>query len=256
MKRREFTAYVDDMDIALYGMKLANYEIPSYAKRKTVGTDVPGAHGTQAVPSALSSGTFTANVVCVGSDADEVNTKIREFFAFMYSNMSSRRIVFSDDVGIVRNAILDSPDNYRVVTGVDCAFAELKLTFLMLDPFMYSNELTRYSETCGHGSKMKVVNQAFECPAVFKIENEGAAAVEGIALIVNNELATFSCVLEPGDVLELDTVEYEVRLNGIVHLEYWNGQMPKLKNGSNEVYQQNDSDADLKLTVAFTKRWI
>ena len=256
MMQHEYTVYIDDLDIGFYGMRLSSYEIPSYAKRKNVGTDIPGAHGTQSAPSALASGTFTATVVCEGDSVEAVNQQIREFFAFMYSTLSPHKIVFSDDAGIVRHAILDSPNNYRVIDGVDNAFAEIKLTFFMMDPFMYNNELSVFMSTVSSGVETILRNEAFECPAVFALENNGSQAVSGLALIVNNELSTFSCVLEPGDVLELDTVEYEVRLNGVVNLELWRGEMPKLKNGLNSIYQRNTLQKNLKLTVSFTKQWI
>ena len=256
MTRQKFTVLVDDTDIDFFGMKLVDYEIQSYAKRKSVGTDIPGAHGTQEVPSALASGTFVVNVVCQGSDPDDVSTKIREFFAFMYSTSRPRKIVFSDNLSIVRNAILDSPERYRVVNGIDNAFAQLKLTFFMLDPFMYDERVSRFTTVAEHGVPVSLYNEAFECPAVYSLTNSGSHAVSGVSLIVNNELSSFSCELAPGDVLELDTVEYEVRLNGIVHLEYWRGEMPKLKNGVNSIYQQNTLRDNLDLLVTFTKQWI
>ena len=256
MSRKDFTAYIDDMDIGLYGMKLVGYEIQSYAKRKIVGVDIPGAHGTQAVPSALASPDFFVNVVCVGSDPDDVNTKIREFFAFMYSSQNARKVVFSDDLNIVRYAVLDMPDKYRVTTGVDNAFAQLKLSFLMLDPFMYDSEKSRIVKKVSPDKKFSVENEAFECPAVFTFENAGQSAVTGIVLNVNGELATFSCQLLPGDVLVLDTDEYEVKFNDVVQLDFWRGEMPQLKNGTNVISQSNDQNSDLTISITFTKQWV
>lgn len=256
MKPGEFTVYVDDTNIEYYGMRLVGYEIQSYSKRKTLGTDVPGAHGTQPVPSALSSAPFIVKVVCTGNDADELNTKIREFFAFMYSTSGSRKIVFSDDQSVIRYAVLDSPERYKVINGVDGAFTEIKMTFYMLDPFMHSSETSKVVVDAEHGKKFSVYNEAFECPAVFSLENTGTEDVTGVSLIVNGELASFSCILKPKDVLVLDTNEYEVRLNEVVELDYWRGEMPLLKNGENLIYQQNTEGAHLKLSVSFTKLWV
>lgn len=256
MKPGEFTVYVDDTNIEYYGMRLVSYEIQSYSKRKTLGTDVPGAHGTQPVPSALASAPFIVNVVCTGQDADELNTKIREFFAFMYSSQNSRKIVFSDDQSVIRYAVLDSPEPYKIINGVDGAFTEIKMTFYMLDPFMYSSESSMFVIDMAHGKKVSVYNEAFECPAVFALENTGTEDVTDIGLIVNGELASFSCVVKPKDVLVLDTNEYEVRLNDVVDLDFWRGEMPLLKNGENIIYQQNTQGAHLKLTVRFTKLWV
>lgn len=256
MSRKNFTAYIDDSDISLYGLKLVGYEIQSYAKRKLIGVDIPGAHGTQSVPSALASHDFFVNVVCVGADADEVNTKIREFFAFMYSTGNARKIVFSDDPNIVRHAVLDMPEKYRVIEGVDGAFAQLKLVFFMLNPFMYDSEKSRLVKTAAPGAAFSLDNEAFECPAVFTIENTGNSAVDGIVLNVNGELATFSCQLLSGDALVLDTEEYEVRFNGVVQLDYWRGEMPLLKNGENFISHTNNQDANLTISVTFTKQWV
>lgn len=256
MRLREFTMYVDDTDIEIYNMRLVKYEVQSYAKRKTIGINIPGAHGTQSVPSALESADFVVSLVCTGTDTDSVNTKIREFFAFMYSTGESRKIVFSDDETIVRYAVLDSPDKYRVINGVDGSFAELKLNFHMLDPFMYDSEMSRVVDNAEHGKELIVNNEAFECPAEFTIENAGNSAVTGVALIVNNELVSFSCSLSPGDVLTLDTIEYEVKLNDVPHLEYWSGEMPLLKNGDNVIVQQNTQKARLLLSIKFTKQWV
>lgn len=251
-----FSILVDGVDIKLYGMKLQSYEIQSYVKRKTNGIDIPGAHGTQAVPSALASNSFVAKVICTGHDVDDVQAHIRRFFAFMYSNTEARKIVFTDDMGVARYAILDSPDKYKVTQGVDNAMAELKLTFYMLDPFMHNLEQDRIVRDLEYGQIISVFNEAYECPAVYTMKNMEHHAVSEIALIVNNELVTFSCTLEPGDELVLDTREYEVRLNGNVRLDYWEGEMPHLKNGENFIYHNNAEHANLLTTVEFTKLWV
>ena len=256
MNPRNFTMLVDDFDIELYDMKLVNYEIQSYAKRKTLGVNVPGAHGTQYVPSAIESPDFFARLICTGKDTDSVNAKIREFFAFMYSVSGSRKIVFSDDDTIVRYAVLDAPDRYRVVNGVDGSFAELKLNFNMLDPFMYDSDISRVVENAYSGKEFVVNNEAFECPAEFYIENTGASVVTGISLIVNNQVVDFSCDLYPGDVIVLDTIEYEVKFNGVSHLEHWRGEMPMLKNGDNVIVQHNSNNLPLLLSIKFTKQWV
>lgn len=256
MKQPEFTVFVDDNNIDWYGMKLIGYEIQSYLRRKNTGTDIPGAHGTQAVPSALASSEFKVRLACTGNNADDVNTKIREFFAFMYSTSEARKIVFSDDESIIRYAILDAPEPYKVVNGMDGAFAELVLTMLMLDPFMYDKDISISISDAVHGQKIVVNNPAFECPAIFQIENLNDETVKDVALIVNDELTKFSCELRKGDVLELDTVEYEVRLNGDVRLDYWEGEMPMLKHGDNVVYQQNLDKQNIRISVFFTKQWV
>lgn len=255
MAKETFTVYVDDFDIDFFGMKLLNYEIRSYAKRKVVGTSIPGAHGTEEVPWTLDSMPFVVNVICEGKSTDDVNSKIREFFAFMHSTSSPHKIIFSDDAEVIRYAILDSPGNHRVVGGVDNAFAQLKLTFYMLDPFVYSDTRSIVAATVAHGEHLVVYNDAFECPAIYKLTNVGSSVVNGVSIIVNDELSSFSCPLNPGDVLELDTEEYEVRLNGVVNIDYWRGEMPLLRNGVNEVYQQNSSRDSLELSVTFTRKW-
>ena len=251
-----FTMSIDDKDIELFGMRLVNYETSSYVGRKTKGVDVPGAHGTQAVPSALSTSIFVANVVCTGKDAGEVQSRIRQFFAYMYSNMDSHKVVFTNDLSVVRYAILDTPERYKVITGIDGAFAQIKLTFLMRDPFMYQNESDKLVASAAHGQSFVLENEAFECPAIFTLQNIGTTKISGIGLVVNGELASFSCELNPGDTLVLDTVEYEVKLNGNVRLDYWEGEMPMLKNGDNDIYQTNGQHAQLLLTVEFTKQWV
>lgn len=251
-----FTLLVDDKDIELFGMKLKNYETQSYIGRKVTGVDIPGAHGTQAVPSSLTSNTFFANVVFTGKDADEVQNRIRQFFAFMYSTQNSHKLVFTNDMSVVRYAILDSPDKYKVIEGMDGAMAEVKLTFMMLDPFMYQNESDSLVIMTKHGQQVILNNEAFECPAIFKLKNTGTTTVTGVGIIVNNELASFSCNLEPGDELILDTIEYEVKFNGNVRLDFWSGEMPMLKNGDNIIYQQNTEYADLLMSVEFTKQWV
>lgn len=251
-----FTMLVDDKDIELFGMRLVNYETSSYVGRKTKGVDVPGAHGTQAVPSALSTSVFLANVVCTGTNADEVQSRIRQFFAYMYSTQDSHKIVFTNDLKVVRYAILDSPERYKVITGVDGAFAQIKLTFLMRDPFMYQNEADKLVTSAVHGQSVMLENEAFECPAIYSLQNLGTSKVTGIGLVVNGELASFSCELNPGDVLVLDTNEYEVKLNGNVRLDYWEGEMPMLRNGDNYISQSNVEHSELLLTVEFTKQWV
>ena len=251
-----FTLLVDDKDIELFGMKLKNYETQSYIGRKVTGVDIPGAHGTKAVPSSLTSNTFFANVVFTGKDADEVQNRIRQFFAFMYSTQNSHKLVFTNDMSVVRYAILDSPDKYKVIEGMDGAMAEVKLTFMMLDPFMYQNESDSLVIMTKHGQQVILDNEAFECPAIFKLKNTGTTTVTGVGIIVNNELASFSCNLEPGDELILDTIEYEVKFNGNVRLDFWSGEMPMLKNGDNIIYQQNTEYADLLMSVEFTKQWV
>ena len=251
-----FTMLIDDKDIEEFGIRLVNYETSSYVGRKSIGVDIPGAHGTQSVPSALSTSTFFADVVCTGKDADEVQTRVRQFFAYMYSTQDSHKIVFTNDLGVVRYAILDSPDKYKVISGMDGAFAQIKLTFLMRDPFMYQNETDKMVTAAVHKKEIVLVNEAFECPAVFKIQNIGTTKITGIGLIVNGELANFSCELNPGDTLVLDTVEYEVKFNGTSRLDYWEGEMPTLKNGDNVIYQQNSQHTELLLTVEFTKQWV
>ena len=251
-----FTMVIDDKDIELFGMRLINYETSSYVGRKSKGVDIPGAHGTQAVPSALSTSVFLANVVCTGKDADEVQTRIRQFFAYMYSTQDSHKVVFTNDLQVVRHAILDSPERYKVIEGVDGAFAQIKLTFLMRDPFMYQNEPDKLVASAKHNEAIMLENEAFECPAVFTIQNIRASKVTGVSLMVNGELASFSCELNPGDTLVLDTVEYEVRLNGNVRLDYWEGEMPMLKNGDNSIHQTNGQHVELLLTIEFTKQWV
>ena len=251
-----FTLLVDDKDIDLYGMALVSYETQSYVGRKTTGVDIPGAHGTQAVPSALSSSGFIANVICTGQDVDEVHNRIRQFFAYMYSTQKSHKIVFTDDMSAVRYAILDSPEKYKVINGVDGALAELKLTFYMLDPFTYQSESDKLVKVAEHGAKILLENESYECPAIYALENTGDEPVTSVSLIVNDELVTYSCRLNKGDKIVLDTIEYEVKLNGEVRLDYWDGEMPMLKNGENIIYQQNTEKAPLLMTVEFTKQWV
>ena len=251
-----FTLLINDINIESFGMKLVNYETQSYIGRKVTGVDIPGAHGTQAVPSSLTSNKFFANVVFTGKDTEEVQNRIRQFFAFMYSTQDSHKLVFTNDISVARYAILDSPDNYKVIEGVDGAMAEVKLTFKMLDPFMYENESDILVSMTKHGQQIIVVNEAFECPAIFRLKNTGKTTVTSVQIIVNNELASFSCDLEPGDEIVLDTIEYEVKFNGNVRLDYWSGEMPMLKNGHNILFQQNAQYADLLMTVEFTKQWV
>lgn len=251
-----FTLLVDDKDIELFGMKLVNYETQSYIGRKVTGVDIPGAHGTQAVPSSLTSNSFFANVVCAGKDADEVQNRLRQFFAFMYSTQDSHKIVFTNDMSVVRYAILESPDNHKVTEGVDGAMAEVKLTFLMLDPFTYQNESDSLVTVAKHGQKITLENEALECGAIFRLKNTGMITVTGAGIIVNDELASFSYNLAPGDEIVLDTIEYEVKLNGNVRLDFWTGEMPLLKNGDNIIFQQNTEQADLLLSIEFTKQWV
>lgn len=251
-----FTLLVDDKDIEMFGMALVSYETQSYVGRKTTGVDIPGAHGTQAVPSALSSSGFFANVICVGHDPDEVHNRVRQFFAYMFSTQKSHKIVFTDDMSIVRYAILDSPEKYKVINGVDGAIAELKLTFYMQDPFTYQSESDKLVKIANHGHEILLENESYECPAIYTLENKGYKSVTGVSLIVNDELVTYSCTLNKGDKIVLDTVEYEVKLNGEARLDYWEGEMPMLKNGDNIIYQQNTEQAPLLLTVEFTKKWV
>lgn len=256
MKIPEFTLLVDDTDIEKFGMKLVEYETSSYVDRKVRGVDIPGAHGTQAVPSALASSGFRATVVCTGRDADEVQSRIRQFVAFMYSTQDAHKIVFTNDLNVVRYAILQMPEQYKVITGVDGAFAQLKLIFLMLDPFAYQNEPDRLTKIVEHGKQIILANEAFECPAVFTFKNTSTSNITDVALVVNGELTVFTCTLTPGDELVLDTTEYEVRFNGQVRLDYWAGEMPMLKNGDNIIYQQNSQHSEILLSIEFTKQWV
>lgn len=256
MSIQGFTLLIDGKDIKMFGMSLVSYEIQSYVKRKTTGVDIPGAHGTQSVPSALSSSGFTAKVICTGKDADDVHTRVRQFFSYMFSKQDSHETIFTDDINAVRYAILDSPDKYKVIKGIDGAFTEMTLTFLMLDPFTYRNESDKLAQVAESGIGIIFENEAYECPALFTLENTGSSPVTGISLIVNGELVTYSCTLNQGDKIVLDTNEYEVRLNGEVRLDYWEGEMPMLKNGDNVIIQQNSRQAPLLLTVEFTKQWV
>lgn len=256
MNDTAFTMIVDDKDIEHFGMRLINYETSSYVGRKTKGVDVPGAHGTQEVPSALSTRIFLANVVCTGKDADEVHTRIRQFFAYMYSTQNARKVVFTNDMRVIRYAILDSPERYKVITGIDGAFTQLKLTFLMQDPFVYQNEPDTLVAAVSHGKQIILINEGFECPAIYTIKNITNTQITDVGLVVNGELASFSCNLNAGDVLVLDTNEFEVKLNGNVRLDYWEGEMPMLKNGDNIIQQYNSQEAELLVTIEFTKQWV
>lgn len=255
-KVSQYALLVDDKNVERFGIQLIDYELQSYVKRKTTGIDIPGAHGAQSVPSSLSSNSLIVNVVCTGNSSDEVQSSIRQFFAYMYSTQDARKLVFTDDPTVVRYAILDSPDNYKVIRGVDGAMAKLKLTFLMLDPFTYTNESERLVVIAKHGIPIIVENDAFECPAIFKIQNNSNFSISGVSIVVNGETASFSCVLESGDVLTLDTTEYEVRYNDDNRLDYWAGEMPKLKNGENNVTVRNTNESELLLSVEFTKQWV
>lgn len=251
-----FTILIDDKDIEIFGIKLVDYETQSYVDRKVTGIDIPGAHGTKSVPSSLSSNTFFANVVCTGKDPDEVQNRIRQFFAFMYSTQNSHKIVFTNDMSVVRYAILEMPDKYKVTKGVDSAMAQLKLSFLMLDPFTYQNEHDSLVTVASSGQRITLENEAFECGAVFQLTNVSTDVVTGMSISINNELASFLCSLNPGDSIILDTVEYEVKFNGNVRLDFWTGEMPMLRNGSNVIFQTNAENADLLLSVEFTKHWV
>ena len=251
-----FTLLVDDKDIELYGMALVSYETQSYVERKTIGIDIPGSHGTQAVPSALSSSGFVAKVICTGQSVDEVHSHIRQFFAYMYSTPQAHKIVFTDDMRAVRYAILDSPDRYKVINGMDGALAELNLTFYMMDPFTYQSESDKLVKAVKHREEVLLENESYECPAIYTLENTGSVSVTGICLMVNDELVKYSCALNKGDKIVLDTIEYEVKLNGEIRLDYWDGEMPMLKNGDNIIYQQNTQKASLLLTVEFTRQWV
>lgn len=256
MSVSNFTMLIDDKDIRSFGMILVGYKIQAFVERKTMGVDIPGAHGTQAVPSALSANHFTANVIFTGHNSDEVHARIRQFFAFMYATQNSHKLVFTDDADVIRYAVLNTPSNYNVIRGMDGALAELDLSFYMLDPFTYQSDTTVVSSVVEHGVVVEIENTAYECPAVFTLTNLGDAPVSGIALIVNDELATFSCILNPGDIIKLDTHEYEVTLNDEIRIDYWDGEMPMLKNGINIVYQQNTEHSQLLLSVEFNRQWV
>ena len=255
MASREFTMYVDDVSVESYNMKLVKYEVQSYAKRKTMGVNIPGAHGTQGVSSALASTDFLVWLICTGTDADDVNAKVRNFFAFMNATHEPRKIVFSDDNLVERYAVLDTPSRHRVINGIDGAFTELKLAFYMLDPFTYDGETSVTVDELEHEKELSVYNEGFECPAIFCIENTGNEKVTEITFVVNDERVNFSCELNPGQVLVLDTIEYEVRLDSEPHLEFWSGEMPMLKNGDNIIVQRNAQKSKLLLSVNFTKKW-
>ena len=256
MARRQLTMYIDDIDILQFDIKVIDYEIPSYPKRKNTGVNIPGAHGTKLVPSTLASSTLIANVVCSGNTPESVNTKIREFFAFMYTTSDPHKIVFSDDDTVVRYAILDAPESYRVMSGVDNAMAELVLTFFMADPFTYNADASSISEDTPSGVSLIIPNESFECPAVFTIRNLGNKGVSEITFSVNGEVARFLCELRTGDTLVMDTENYEVYYNGTPRLDYWQGEMPVLQSGNNVIVQQNKQNASLSVSVQFTKRWV
>ena len=252
-----YTMIVDDRDIKEFGLKLVSYEAPSYANRKTKGIDIPGAHGTQSVPSTLASRSFVVTVACAGNDATDIHSQIREFFAYMYSTQTARKIMFTDNASVVRFAILDSPGNHKIHSGsFDGAMTEMKLTFFMLDPFIYEILPEKMSCIMSTDAITIISNEAHDCPAIFSITNTSDSTISDVELCVNNETARFLVTLNPGDVLTLDTDEYEVRLNDELHLEIWRGEMPKLNNGNNEIRQRNAENAPLSVTVEFTKRWI
>lgn len=256
MDKSAFTMFVENRDIKEFGIRLVGYETQPYVARKTAGVDIPGAHGTATVPSALDSNSFKTNFVCSGNSATEVNVRIRQFFAFLFSSNSPKKMVFSDNKSVIRHAFPDSPQPFKVVEGVDNAVAEFEVTFYMPDPFMYNSEHDRVVEDAAHGKEILVYNEAFECPAIYTLRNVGSTQVTDAAIIVNGELASFSCVLRPGDEIVLDVEEYEVRFNGEMWLDLWRGEMPLLRNGENIIIQQNTQHENLLLTVDFVKRWV
>ena len=254
---RNFTMLVDDTDIFQYGMLLVDYETPTYIGRKTTGLDLPGAHGTQSVSSALSSSSFSVNLVCSGDTPEEVHARIRLFLAFMYSTQDPHKIVFTDDLNSVRYAILDSPDRHQVVKGIDGSMAELKLTFYMLDPFVYDSEQEVFTATLENGTDVYLTNEGYECPAIFTLQNTENTLVTGIHFFVNDEAAYLDlCSLKKGDIITLDTINFKVKLNDEENLSYWHGDMPRLINGKNTISMVNDGKLNVDLTVKFFKRWI
>ena len=75
MAQHNLTMYVDDVNIAEFNFSVIEYRIPSYLKRKNSGVDIPGAHGTRLVPSALSSSSLIVKAVCSGATSESVNMK-------------------------------------------------------------------------------------------------------------------------------------------------------------------------------------
>lgn len=251
-----FTMLIDDNDISQYSMALVSYQTKSCIERKVTGVDIPGAHGTQQVPSALSSNSFTANIICTGASVLKVHRQVRKFFAYMYSTQDSHKIVFTDDLNVSRYAILESPDEYKVINGMDGAFTEIKLTFYMPNPFTYENESDKIVKEVRNNTKIIIENDAFECPATYTIQNATTEDISGIVLKVNDEVANFSCTLKRGNKLVLDSVEYQVLFNNQTRLDYWSGEMPLLKNGDNEIFVTNEQNSPLLVTVEFTKKWV
>lgn len=251
-----FTMLVDDIDIEEFGMKLVKYEAASYLSRKTTGEDIPGVHGTSIVPSALSARPLTAEVIITGWTADEVHRRARLFFAYMFSTQDAHKIVFTDDMDVVRYAILDAPSNYKVMKGMDGCMAEIKLSMTMANPFLYESDPDIMTLVLNHGQEYQVINDGFECPAIFTIRNPGEVDVTNVSIILNDELATFDVTLTKDDELVFNTKEYEILFNGASRLECWSGDMFLVKNGINKMILQNTEQMPLNVTVEFTKKWI
>lgn len=250
---------IDDRDISEFGLKLVEYKTDSFPKKKTPGVDIPGAHGLQVVPSALSSRKLEVTIVCEDTTAEKVNDKIRKFFAFMFSSQNDKSIVFSDDPSIVRYAGLSEPGEYRVIQGVDSAMTQITLTFTMSDPFEYEVESVTISKTLQNGESFILDNDSMECPAVFGIKNNDIEHIHGITdivLTVNGEEVRILAPVTLPDILVIDTKNYELRLNGIVRLDLWEGEMPQLKNGKNVISISNAEEVPLTVSVRYTKIWI
>ena len=98
-----------------------------------------------------------------------------------------------------------------------------------------------------------------ECPAVFGIKNNDIEHIHGITdivLTVNGEEVRILAPVTLPDILVIDTKNYELRLNGIVRLDLWEGEMPQLKNGKNVISISNAEEVPLTVSVRYTKIWI
>lgn len=275
------TVTFDNTDIRDFdGVKLVSYQLPVAPSLKTVGIDVPGAHGVYRTPSPYAADVLLINIVVEAYNTDAVNQRLREFLTWI-ANKGDSRIVFSDDSTVFRIGKYQTADTYKTLDAVHSKGILAQLTFHLADPFVYGRTINSVqSQLAASGGTFTITNQGLPTwynlyysrssitPTSLSLSNDlimptAVNLTPNYTLTIENGVDEYytnvgwAGVLGTSDLVLISTENYSVYRNGQIDIQNFTGErMAPINTGTNTIRLSNTQSQNVYVRIEWYTRYL
>lgn len=258
-----------------FGIYMNKKQIDLLPKSRDIEQVIYGRAGQYDYGTELDQRWITLTLTMMGTDRTDLLSKMRSFAALLDPRKGYQQLIFDDDPTRYYSAKYSSQTEPQVDLIMN--IAQFQLTLKCDDPFIYSTTAREdWWAAPLNGQTVLTNNGSVECPLVIQIQapsnaqppgsaglgttgggtSSGASSTSGVTITINGVSVTYAGEISGSDIVEIDTGNYTVTLNGQNALQYWSGDFPILQPGDNTVIETDRAGVGANITFTFRERWI